>query len=211
MDKTSVKSYNSALKEIAEAAEIDEKPHISHFLKLEGVLTTLKNRDIDQYSKILFQELDRAFEGFEEGRITEGEQTYKDIESNLDILEDLLALVKKNESRMETVFRENLISRFHELLDEGIDENRILSETAVLLMKYGIGEEINRLESHFKQFRIIMRESGPVGKKLDFLCQEINREINTIGSKSTMLEISNSVVSAKDSLEKIREQLRNVE
>lgn len=211
VDSSAVKAYSSALSRIASAAGIEEKPHITHFLKLEGVLTALKKTDIDEYRVILFTEMEKAFSEYEKGREREGFQTEKDIEDNLSALEEMLVLVKSKEKEMELTFKKNIVTRFHELINEELDKNRVLSETALLLMKYGIGEEINRLEGHFKQFRLFLKENNPVGKKLDFLCQEINREINTIGSKTTLLEISNSVVGAKDSLEKIREQLRNVE
>ena len=79
------------------------------------------------------------------------------------------------------------------------------------MMKYSIGEETSRIRSHLEQFRIIMNGENAVGKRLDFICQELNREINTIGSKSNIVQINQSVVGAKDALEKIREQLRNVE
>ena len=211
VDPSAVKTYSNALSEIAAAAGIHEEPHISHFLKLEGVLTTLQKRNIDEYRDTLFTEMEKAFVEYEKVKEIEGFQTERDIENNLSALEEMLILVKSKEKEMEQTFKNNIVTRFHELLNEELDENRVLSETALLLMKYGIGEEINRLEGHFKQFRIFLKENNPVGKKLDFLCQEINREINTIGSKTTLLEISSSVVGAKDSLEKIREQLRNVE
>lgn len=211
VDREAVKTYNTALKEIAEEAEINESPHISHFLRLEGVIKTLKNRDMERYRRILFSELDRVFEVYEEGRQTEGKETAADIFLNLDILSDSLEIIKGKEKELEEIFKNNILTRFQEMINGDVDENRVLAETALLLMKYGIGEEINRLESHFGQFKRIAAQPGQVGKKLDFICQEINREINTIGSKSTLLEISHAVVEAKDSLEKIREQLRNVE
>ncbi len=211
VDREAVKTYNTALKEIAEEAEINESPHISHFLRLEGVIKTLKNRDMERYRRILFSELDRVFEVYEEGRQTEGKETAADIFLNLDILSDSLEIIKGKEKELEEIFKNNILTRFQEMINGDVDENRVLAETALLLMKYGIGEEINRLESHFSQFKRIAAQPGQVGKKLDFICQEINREINTIGSKSTLLEISHAVVEAKDSLEKIREQLRNVE
>jgi uncharacterized protein (TIGR00255 family) len=96
-------------------------------------------------------------------------------------------------------------------LGDGVDENRILTETAALLVKYSIAEEISRLSSHLAEFRAEAKRNGSPGKKLDFLCQEINREINTIGSKTSNLEVSRAVVAMKDALENIREQLRNVE
>jgi uncharacterized protein (TIGR00255 family) len=96
-------------------------------------------------------------------------------------------------------------------MGDRVDEQRVLAETAVLLVRFSINEEISRLSGHLNEFEKITREGGAVGKKLDFLCQEINREINTIGSKSTILEINRAVIEAKNSLENIREQLRNVE
>jgi uncharacterized protein (TIGR00255 family) len=112
---------------------------------------------------------------------------------------------------MEKEFQENLRGRFKELLGDGIDENRILQETAVLLVKNTIAEEISRLEAHLAEFRAEAERNPSPGKKLDFLCQEINREINTIGSKTPNLEVSRAVVDMKDALENIREQLSNVE
>jgi uncharacterized protein (TIGR00255 family) len=112
---------------------------------------------------------------------------------------------------MEAQLREDMASRLREIVGENYDENRILSETAVLLMKYSIGEETVRMNSHLDHFEQNLGLADPVGKKLDFICQELNREINTIGSKSSIVEINHAVVQGKDALEKIREQLRNVE
>jgi uncharacterized protein (TIGR00255 family) len=120
---------------------------------------------------------------------------------------------------LENSIRENIRTRFAELLEDAgsaglghsIDENRILAETAVLLMKYTINEELSRLSSHLAEFRAEAERNSSPGKKLDFLCQEINRDINTIGSKTPILEVSHAVVEMKDALENIREQLRNVE
>jgi uncharacterized protein (TIGR00255 family) len=94
---------------------------------------------------------------------------------------------------------------------DAVEENRLLAETAVVLVKADVHEEINRLGSHVGHFRSFLEEDGPVGKKLDFLCQEMNREFNTIGAKSVLPEVDRAVVLLKDNLEKIREQLRNVE
>jgi uncharacterized protein (TIGR00255 family) len=100
--------------------------------------------------------------------------------------------------------------KFDELKAE-VDDNRLLAETALLLIRYGINEELVRLASHQAAFGALLAENGPVGKKLDFLCQEFGREINTIGSKTTSAEVQQQVVQMKDALENIREQLRNVE
>ena len=112
---------------------------------------------------------------------------------------------------IENTLKENIKTRFEELLGNKIDENRILAETASLLIKYTISEEVSRLISHLNEFVKETQINSRPGKKLDFLCQEINREINTIGSKSAIIEVSAEVVIMKEALENIREQLRNIE
>jgi uncharacterized protein (TIGR00255 family) len=112
---------------------------------------------------------------------------------------------------IEKTVRAQLSARFKEVLGDAADEGRVLSEIASALMKYSINEEISRLSAHIESFSSIVEREASPGKKLDFLCQEMNREVNTIGSKSMLLAVSRSVVELKDSLENIREQLRNVE
>ncbi|HDQ13193.1 MAG TPA: DUF1732 domain-containing protein, partial [Sediminispirochaeta sp.] len=130
---------------------------------------------------------------------------------NIESLTATLETIESHSDALEGQIKNDLTRRFQELVADNYDENRILAETAVLLMKYSIGEETVRMRSHIEQFRRYMGEKTGVGKKLDFICQELNREINTIGSKSNIVEINQAVVEAKDALEKIREQLRNVE
>ena len=112
---------------------------------------------------------------------------------------------------MEENIITNLKNKFAEVVGNQVDESRILSEIAIQLVRFDINEELVRLDTHFTSFRDIANSTDLVGKKLDFLCQEINREINTIGSKSTLVEINRIVVGMKDGLEKVREQLKNVE
>ena len=112
---------------------------------------------------------------------------------------------------MEAMFKENVRTRFAEMLDNQIDEARVLQETASLMVKYTINEELVRLRAHLKSLRKELAENPSPGRKTDFICQEINREVNTIGSKNQMLEIGQSVIEAKDALENVREQLRNIE
>lgn len=112
---------------------------------------------------------------------------------------------------MEINIKTNIRSKFMDVLGDHLDEQRVLAETAVLLVKYSINEEIVRLRGHLDSFLSGVSGGEAVGKKLDFICQEINREVNTIGSKSFMLEVNQRVIEVKDSLENIREQLRNVE
>ncbi len=128
------------------------------------------------------------------------------------VIQEGLDVVSGHADDLEQLVKTNLRSRFEEMLgDQNYDENRILSEVAVMLVKYSVSEEIKRLSIHLKEYFLLLENSEPVGKRLDFLCQEMNREINTIGSKSQMVELNIQVVKMKDGLENIREQVRNIE
>jgi uncharacterized protein (TIGR00255 family) len=178
---------------------------------MEGVLETEKSRDAEKIKQRIMPLLEQALAGFNAERQREGDHTYKDILSHIDTLENSLAVIVTHSGELEKILKENIKARFEELLGDKIDENRILSETAALLVKYTISEELSRLDAHLKEFRAESLRNSCPGKKLDFLCQEINREINTIGSKSVILEISRETMNMKEALENIREQLRNVE
>ncbi|MEW5817440.1 MAG: DUF1732 domain-containing protein, partial [Spirochaetota bacterium] len=156
-------------------------------------------------------QLEKSFFDFEETRMAEGEITRRDIEGCLDEVDNSLNIIEKKAVIMEAKIIETIRERFYQLLGDDIDEARVLSETALMLVRFNINEEIIRMKSHIGNFREIMKTSGQIGKKLDFLCQELNREINTIGSKSIIYEINQAVIDIKEALEKIREQLRNVE
>jgi uncharacterized protein (TIGR00255 family) len=156
--------------------------------------------------------LREAAAAFQTERTREGKHTEQDILSEISAIESALQTITAHIPGLESAIKENIKARFKEITGEGIiDENRILAETALLLMKYTVSEEISRLSSHLAEFRTETSRNERPGKKLDFLCQEINREINTIGSKSAILEVSRAVVEMKECLENVREQLRNVE
>jgi len=211
IDQSAATQYAAALRRLAETVGLQEEPRLSHFLRLEGVIKPVKNRDLEWFEKVVLQELEEATADFVSSRQTEGESTDADIRTHMQNLEANLATIEAHSVKLEEYIRNQLTERFKELVGENYDENRILSETAVMLMKYSVGEETVRMRSHLEQFMNYMQESGGIGKKLDFICQEMHREINTIGSKSNIIAINQAVVEAKDALEKIREQLRNVE
>jgi uncharacterized protein (TIGR00255 family) len=204
-------AYQEAVSLLAERLKTDEKPGLSLILGMEGVLETEKSRDLERYWKQIEPVLENAAGDFEAERIREGRHTEADILSHISVIESAVKTVASYTPVLEASIRENLRNRFAELLGNQIDENRILAETAVLLMKYTISEEISRLSSHLAEFRAETTRNPSPGKKLDFLCQEITREINTIGSKTTVLEVSRAVVEMKEALENVREQLRNIE
>ncbi|MDR3114437.1 MAG: YicC family protein [Treponema sp.] len=231
VNRAAVEAYREALAVLGEIFQSEEQPGLGLLLGLEGVLEIEKKRDDTAYWTPVESVLQVAFGQFDAARDREGKRTEEDILSHLALLEASLGIVTSHAPSLEASIQENLRHRFMELLraggavvpDNGTAtpgftqadwtalDNRILTETAVLLMKYTISEELARLGAHLADFRAEMAQNPGPGKKLDFLCQEINREVNTIGSKAPLLEVSRAVVAMKDALENIREQLRNVE
>ena len=211
LDKQVAGEYSAILRELMQHTGIDEDLRLSHLLKVDGILKSTRSRDIDLFWKAMFPLLEKAFNNFNISRQTEGVSTGNDILNQLKVIEDALARVKENSGDLESYFTGTIREKFNDVVGDQVEEARILTEIAALLVKYSINEELVRLGQHLKSFREIAADKSAVGKKLDFLAQEIHREINTIGSKSVQYDISESVVSMKDALENIREQLRNVE
>lgn len=211
LDKHAASAYADSLRELTDVVGIDEKVSLAHLLSFEGLLKSEKKRDIDDYRKKIFPLLDTCLAQWEESRCKEGVETAKDINAHLAVIYEAVELFKSRAGEMEDNIKTNIRTRFNEVLGSEIDEQRILTETAVLLVKYSINEEIVRLKGHLDSFTSASKSGSAIGKKLDFICQEINREVNTIGSKSFIMELNQKVVEVKDSLENIREQLRNVE
>ncbi len=211
IDKSAASSYAEALRQLSKAAGIEENVGLSHILSFEGVLKTEKNRDIDEYRTKIMPLLDSCMSQWNESRLKEGLETEAHIKSNIDIIYNALEVFELNAGQMEENIKTNIKNKFAEVIGDSVDEQRVLAETAVLLVKYSISEEISRLKGHLDSFLKSVESGEAAGKKLDFICQEINREVNTIGSKSVIMQVNQTVVEVKDSLENIREQLRNVE
>ena len=180
-------------------------------LSQEGVLVSHREFDLDSYKALLEPVFDKALEQFVADRRREGENLKVDLQEKLAVLEEAATFFTQWQPQMENAFKENLQRRFQELLGEGYDQQRVLTEVAALLVKYTINEEIVRLKSHLSALAKELVENATPGRKIDFICQEINREINTIGSKNQFTEVGAMVITAKDALENIREQARNVE
>ena len=211
LDEKAAKSYIHTLKQLAAAAGVDETMYLSRLADMDGVLKLEKNRDLDSFWIFVRDRLEEAYARFETSRVEEGRQTKNDIVKLCTRLSEAHAEIIKYAGEMESKLKETLVGRFQEMLNDQLDENRILAETAVMLVKYGINEELTRLGGHLETFEKEIESEGPCGKRLDFLCQELNREINTIGSKSIMMNVNELVIRMKDSTENIREQLRNIE
>ena len=211
LDKSAAASYAETLRELAQVSGLDDKIELSHLLAFDGILKTEKKRDIDNYRTRIMPLLETCFAQWDESRKVEGISTEQDISKSTALIYDALNLFEQKAGEMEVNIKDNIRTKFMDVLGDKIDEQRVLAETAVLLVKYSINEEIVRLKGHLDSFTASMSGGAAVGKKLDFICQEINREVNTIGSKSFMLEVNQKVIEVKDNLENIREQLRNVE
>jgi uncharacterized protein (TIGR00255 family) len=211
IDPVYVDSFVQALRQLADAAGIRERIRLSHLLRIEGMLKAEQSLDLDAYWLDLEPILETVFQEFDAQRQAEGEVTGKDILELLKGIEADIAKIEAVAPQLEDKIKQNLRARFQEVLANGIDESRILAETAALLMKSDIHEELVRSRSHLQNFRKTLEEPGPMGKKLDFICQELNREFNTIGAKNLLVEVDGAIIALKDHVEKIREQLRNVE
>lgn len=211
VDQELARSYAAKLRELAEATGIADSLTVSDLLGLEGVLSVERTVDAEEYYAFLLPSLQQSLKVFVESRESEGTAVKRMVEGQLTDIETLVDRLVEHAADLEAHIRGTIRKRFEEVVPEAVDDSRILSETAVLLVKYSIQEEIDRLRFHLDACRTLLEESEAVGKKLDFLCQEIGREINTIGSKSIIPEINACVVDAKNALENIREQIRNVE
>jgi uncharacterized protein (TIGR00255 family) len=211
------RAYAEAAKKLGQIVGSDEALSVTELMRMEGVLETDKpSLDEDALWTRVEPLLESALEKFERERTREGEHTERDIFAHLTGLVQDAELIAKLAPAEELVIKENVRKRLTEIAgDIQFDENRLLTEAALLVMKYTISEELSRLSAHFAAFAAEVKNSNSPratpGKKLDFLCQEINREVNTIGSKSQSTEISRTVVAMKEKIENIREQLRNVE
>ncbi len=211
VDHERVRTYLSALEELRRLAGSRRKATLADLIGLDGVLKTVSRKDPEALWTLVAPLLERVFSDFDATRVTDGRKTVADIRRIAADISEKMSLIEAKVPQIEIKIKTNLRERFRELLGEGVDESRIMAETAVQLMRGDINEELQRTRGHLEHLRDSLGASGPQGKRLDFICQEIGREINTIGSKSMLMDIDQAVISVKDSLEKIREQIRNVE
>lgn len=211
-DVEAAKSYADAIGKVAAAlGKSSSDIPLSLIISQPGVLISDKTYDIEKYWAMIEPVFTQALGTFCADRKREGENLSKDLLAKLTKLDECASFFKEWQPKMESKFKETITQKFNELLGDNADQQRIMTETAAMLVKYTINEEIIRLQSHLAAIRNEMMTSPAPGKKLDFLCQEAGREINTIGSKNQFTEVGAMVVTAKDSLENIREQARNVE
>lgn len=209
-----VKGYKRLLEELRSAAEIEEPVSLRNILSFNDIFVSREQDEetIELIWKLTQKAVDDAVEQLNEMRKKEGEQLQNDLIQRISNIEELLESIAVLTKDRSTEAKEKLEERLKNLIsDDSIDPERLEMEVALLADKMDITEEIVRLRSHIKFFREALGQDEAVGRRLNFLSQEINREINTIGSKANSSEISQYVVHAKENLEQIREQIQNVE
>ena len=213
LNKDLAKAYYRDMEDLRNMLEIDEKITLRDIVLLEGVLKKSSTNETDKelLSQVL-KTVEEAVENLDEMRKVEGENLKIDLENKIvnveELVEEIKTLAPKVIEENEKKFTENIYER---LKEEDLDLPRLTTELAIMADKLSIDEEITRLTSHISQFNGIIKDKDSVGRKLDFLLQEFNREANTIGSKTTSSEILKLVVSLKSEIEKIREQIQNIE
>lgn len=205
--------YLKYLNEMAEDFSLDNDVRVSALSRYPEVFT-MEEQTIDEASlwKLLKKAIEGAAESFVETRIQEGENLRNDLVEKLEGMLKLVAFIEEKSPRIITEYRQKLEDKVKELLaDAKIDESRLLMEVTIFADKVCVDEELVRLRSHIETTRETLLAGGSMGRKLDFIAQEMNREANTILSKATDLEISNCAIELKTEIEKVREQIQNVE
>lgn len=213
VDKALAVAYYKAMKELQEGLDIEGKIKLKHLIALPGVMAVEEPaEDVEEWWPAVQEAVEGAVASLVQMRVVEGEQLAKDIEKRVEQVELLNRKIIDRAPVVVEEYRERLGVRLNDFLKEaGLDADRLAAEAALFAERSNITEETVRLESHLKQVRTCLGAGEPVGRKLDFLLQEMNREINTIASKANDLEIGRWVVEVKSELEKIREQVQNIE
>lgn len=206
-------SYMNYLKEMAETFELENDVRVSTLSRYPEVFS-MEEQEIDEEG--IWKDLEKAIrlgaEAFVESRVKEGENLKNDLLDKLDGMLAHVAYIEENSPNIIDEYKQKLQSKVRDLMEDNrIDENRLLMEVTLFADKICVDEEIVRLKSHIEMVKNTLIEGGSIGRKLDFIVQEMNREANTILSKSTDLEISNRGIELKTDIEKVREQIQNIE
>lgn len=207
------KGYITALRSANEELGLEDDLTLSRIMRLPDIFDVKK---IEEDEETVWNEVksvaEKALERFIAMREAEGEKMREDILSRLDYITELVEKIEKKSPETTEKYRKKLFDKISEVLkDTNVDEQRILTEAAIFSEKTAVDEETVRLRSHINQCREMLSMNEAVGRKLDFLIQEFNREANTIGSKCQDIEITKLVVDLKSEIEKIREQVQNIE
>lgn len=207
------RGYRDAVARIAETLGLESGLNAFSLARFPDVLTVERRElDKDKAAAALSEITAKAVEEFNAMREREGERLRRDMLGKLETIEGLVSVVEERSPQTVKEYRERLEARLRDILaDRSLDEQRVITEAAIFADRTAVDEETVRLRSHIAQFRTMLEEGSPIGRKMDFLVQEFNRESNTIGSKCSDASLAKVVVNLKSEIEKIREQLQNVE
>ena len=212
INKDLAKLYIQELKDLAAENSISDNIKVTEISKFPDVLNVENVEEQDTICEELLECLELALEKFTKMRNAEGIKIKEDLQKRIQRVEEQIEKITKKSSVIVQEYIEKLENRVNEILKtDVVDQNRLAQEIVIYSDKCSIEEELTRLNSHISQFKNLIEQNEPVGKKIDFLIQEMNREVNTIGSKSGSIEITNSVIELKTILEDIREQIQNIE
>lgn len=205
--------YYTIMTQLKEKYNLSSEIRADHFLNLPDLIKVEKEEyDIDKAWEVVHEITLRALEEFNSMRKAEGTRLAKDLKQRVNNLDGTISEIEKLTPLNVESYRKKLKTRISELLaDQVVDEQRIEQEVALMAEKCDVTEECVRFKSHNQQFLSALKEGGPVGKRLTFLLQEMNREANTIGAKASDAKISQKVIFLKEEIEKLREQVQNIE
>ncbi len=214
IEKDLALDMKNKLEDLIEYIDLDYRLSLRDILINEDIINFESNNEVDEeVSKMLLSAIGEASEKVDKMRQVEGQSLAKDLEFNLAKLEEIILEVEKRSEEVVYIYKERLEKNIANILTDtvAIDQDRLANEIAFYADKSDINEEIIRLKSHIEQFRKNIESNAPVGKKLDFIVQEMLREFNTIGSKANDLSIIDHIIEGKSLIEKLKEQVQNVE
>lgn len=219
IDREMVLAWNNAIDEVTNISgakeTIEGAQRVNFLLRSNGVINTKETQsDVEFYLPFLTQAVDGALKNLLAMRKVEGENIHNDLLSRVDIIAEYLSQVEEKAPNVAKEFHNKIKERVAELIKDyevNLDEDKIIHEVALFADRTNITEEIVRLKSHIKQFKSTLELDKPVGRKLDFIIQEFNREVNTIASKANDFSITQITIEMKSEIEKIREQVQNIE
>lgn len=213
VNHTLATAYVKALKQISTEYELKEDFGASTISRFPDVLVVRKaEEDEEKLWELVKAVCSEALDKFISMRAVEGEKMYNDIHSRAQYILDCVSYIEQRSPQTVKEYNQKLVQRVHEIIgDAALDESRIIQEVAIYADKVAVAEETVRLRSHIDQLEAFISCNEPIGRKIDFLVQEINRETNTIGSKANDVDIARKVVDVKSEIEKIREQIQNIE
>ncbi|NLN06427.1 MAG: YicC family protein [Firmicutes bacterium] len=213
LDRKLLFAYRKALAEMQDICGVKDAPVLEILTRFPDLLRVEKaETELDKIWSDLLPVLDAASAKLQQQRLEEGARLEADLLPRLQLVADFSRQVEERAPLIVAEYRKKLAERLHEFLAQAeIDSSRLLMEAAIFADRCNVTEELVRLGSHLTAFKATLQEKGPVGRKLDFLTQELFREVNTIGSKANDYEVARLVVEMKSELEKIREQVQNIE